>query len=64
MNIPMAILRGVEISFPLLEREPKIIMIIGVNVITKKGFTACHISGAIVDVSTKSLAKSESEVPF
>ena len=26
MNIPMAILRGVEISLPLLEREPKIIL--------------------------------------
>ena len=64
MPIPIAILRGVEISFPLAEREEKMNMIIGVSAITKNGLTACQISGATVEVSTKSRAKSYIEVPF
>ena len=64
MNIPIAILRGVETSLPFLANTAKIPMMIGVRTITKNGLTACQISGAIVDVSTKSRANNESDVPF
>ena len=62
--IPIAILRGVEISLPRRESAEKISMIIGVRTITKNGLTACQISGAILEVSTKSRANRDIEVPF
>jgi DNA helicase-2/ATP-dependent DNA helicase PcrA len=39
-------------------------MITGVSTMTKNGFTACHISGAIESVCTKSRAKNDSDCPF
>ena len=39
-------------------------MMTGVSTITKKGFTACQISGAILLVFTKSRANMESDCPF
>ncbi len=62
--MPMAILRGVEISMPFFESVLKSSMISGVSTITKNGFTACQISGAMVSVTQKSRAKRLSEVPF
>ena len=56
--------RLLEICFPLRAKDPKTSMMIGVRAITKNGFTACQISGAIVDVSTKSRAKRDNDVPF
>jgi hypothetical protein len=64
MNIPIAILRGVEIALPFFARDAKIAIMIGVRVITKNGLIACQISGATADESTKSRAKNESDIPF
>ena len=64
MPMPMAILRGVDISRPRRLSAPNSIMTSGVSVMTKKGLTACHISGAMLSVTTKSRAKSESDCPF
>ena len=59
MNIPIAILRGVEISLPRFANPPKMAMMTGVSAITKNGLIACHTSGATADESTKSRAKNE-----
>ncbi len=62
--MPMAIFLGVEISMPRLLSDENRSITRGVSTITKNGLTACHISGAMVSVFTKSRAKSDSEVPF
>ena len=62
--IPMAILRGVEMTLPLLARAPKMAIMIGVSTITKNGLTACQISGAIEEVLMKSRANTDSDCPF
>ena len=59
--IPYAILRGVLIARPRAVSELKIHIIIGVREMTKNGFTACHISGAMVSVRTKSRAKNDND---
>ena len=65
MSIPMAIFRGLDISWPLLFFMAENTSITrGVSVMTKTGFTACHISGAIDAVSTKSRANTDSDWPF
>ena len=64
MNIPRAILRGVEISFPRAAIEPNIHMMTGVSTITKNGLMHCQISGATESVATKSRANTESDCPF
>ena len=64
MNIPIAILRGVETSLPFLAKNAKMPMMIGVRAITKNGLTACQISGATADESTKSRAKNDNDIPF
>ena len=64
INIPIAILRGVETSLPFLANAAKAHMIIGVNVMTKNGLIHCQISGGIAFVKTKSRAKTESDCPF
>ena len=60
----MAILRGVEMGLPLRAKAPKITMMIGVSTITKNGFKACQISGAIFSVWTKSRANTDRDWPF
>ena len=55
--IPNAIFFGVEISRPRRVKYPKKSMMSGVSTITKNGLIACHISGAILSVCTKSRAK-------
>ena len=62
--IPIAILRGVEMVLPLLAKLPKMTMMIGVSTITKNGFKACQISGAILSVWTKSRANTDKDWPF
>ena len=57
MNIPIAILRGVEISLPRFANPPKMAMMTGVSAITKNGLIACHTSGATADESTKSVSQ-------
>ena len=44
-------------GLPFLVKWAKIHMMMGVSVMTKNGFTACHISGARASVRTKSRAK-------
>ena len=39
-------------ALPLLAKAAKMAMMIGVSTITKKGFTACQISGAMLSVMT------------
>ena len=54
--IPKAILRGVDMVTLLLKR-----IISGVRTMTKKGFNACQISGAMASVLTKSRANTDSD---
>lgn len=56
--------RGGVIKNLGVESDVKSNITSGVSTITKKGLTACHISGAMVSVFTKSRAKSDREVPF
>ena len=62
--IPIAILRGVETGLPLRAKAAKRIMIIGVRMMTNRGFMESQISAGNMEVLTKSLAKNFSDCVF